>query len=257
MGGAYRASAIICLSAAATFAADQWRSKESRVRWNATVQTGLAERFQLTLGGLFGGGPAWQSRLEVGADNVWTRGDTLSFYGAESLDRVTTRSDWQSGVAYRRPIWRGRNQLVSGSGGFQHWRFANVKTGTRDWLTYENLTYRAKVKSMGFGVTADSWSLLSSPLPRGSLLHTQAWAEHTLIDHEPFFVTVRHGPAHTYSWGFFDAHGHRVVRYQAIVGITYRGTHLDVGFRKQLGLQSCVPDNFYWHFSLSRTFRLR
>lgn len=248
---------LACLAPLGAASGDDRRSGESHVRWTATLQTGLAERFQLTLGGLFGGGPAWQSRIEVGAASVWTRGDSISFYGSESLDQVTTRSDWHSGITYRRPIWRGRNQALSGGGGFQHWHFGNVKSGTRDWVTYENLTYRAKVKATGFTVTSDSWSLLSSPLPRGSLLHTQAWAEHTLVDREPLLVTVRHGPAHTYSWGFYDTHRHRVVRYQAVAAVAYRGTQFEVGIRKQLGLQPCVPDNFYWHFSLSRTFRLR
>ncbi len=227
------------------------------VRWTATTQTGLADCFQLTLGGMFGRGPAWQSRFESGLSNLWSPGDSLYLYGAESLDLDATRSDWQSGVGYRRPVLNRSRYSLTSSFGFQHWEFANVLRGTRDWLTYENLTWRSRHRPFALTVTADSWSLLRSPLPRGTLLHTQVWMEHPFWSRDTAQIAVRHGPAHTYSWGFYGTQGHRVVRYQTALSLAVGATRLEFGFRQQLGLQPRIPDNRFWHFLVSRSFTLK
>lgn len=50
-------------------------------RWATTLQTGFADTFQLTLGGTFGWGPAWQNRLTPGAASLLAAGELLSLHG--------------------------------------------------------------------------------------------------------------------------------------------------------------------------------
>ena len=225
-------------------------------RWTTTLVTGLADTFQLTLGGAFGNGPAWQSRIESGLTNAWSQGDSVYVCLSESLGLDPRRSDWQANVEYRRPVWEQGRQQLAALFGFQHWKFANVKTGTNDWLTHEALIYRAALpRRLGVIATSDSWTLLKSPLPKGSLLHTQVWVEHVLHKSERVSVTFRHGPAHTYSWEFYGTNGHRVIRYQTLVAITFRGgTRVEGGIRRQLGLQPSIPDNNFWQFSIAKVW---
>lgn len=230
---------------------------QPRLVWTSAVQTGLTERFQLALGGLFGGGPAWQSRLDAAASNVWREGDALYLYGAESMDLDSLRSDWQAGAGYRRPLMKRSRHEISASAGLQHWKFANVFRGANDWLSHENLTLRSRLRPFALTVTSDSLSLLASPLPTGTLLHTQVWMEHPVWSRDAVQALVRHGPAHTYSWGFYGAHGHRVVRYQSAVVLAAAGAKFEFGYRQQIGLQPRVPDNRLWHFTVSRNIKLR
>lgn len=245
--------ALACCDPLSAWAQGDRAAPRVPVRWTAVLQTGLAESFQLTLGGTFGAGPAWQSRLEAGVSHLWSNNDSLYVFGVESLDLPCARSDWQVGMEYRRPLWGTAKQQLTGTAGFQHWKFANVKTGANDWLIHENLTYRNSAGRVGFLVTSDAWNLLASPLPAGSLVHTQAWAEHSIWKRESLAVSFRHGPAHTYSWGFYNTRGHRVIRYQTMLGVGVKGTRIEIGWRKQFGLQPGIPDNPFWQFSISRT----
>lgn len=228
-----------------------------RLVWTAAVQTGLTERFQLALGGLFGGGPAWQTRLDTAASNVWREGDALYLYGAESMDLDSRRSDWQAGAGYRRPLLKRSRHEISASIGLQHWKFANVFKGANDWLSHGNLTLRSHLRPFALTLTSDSLSLLASPLPTGTLVHTQVWMEHAVWSRDAVQVLVRHGPAHTYSWGFYGACGHRVARYQSAVVLAAHGARLEFGYRQQIGLQPRIPHNRLWHFMVSRGIRLR
>lgn len=241
-------SLISCLSAETRLP-----ERNAAPRWGVVVQSGLADQFQLTLGGVFGRGPAWQSRIEVGAEGLGRNAGQAYFYGAESLDLRGKRSDRQAGAGYRYPFLKSSRHQLTGTFGFQHWRFANVLGGTRDWLTHENLTWRTALGSTGIVVTGDSWTLLESPLPRGSLLHTQVWFEHTLWSRDSMRLVFRHGPAHTYSWGFYGTRGHRVARYQTLLALTIGATRIEGGYRQQFGLQPIIPDNRYWQFQISRT----
>ena len=225
-----------------------------RVQWVTTLQTGAADTFQLTLGGVFGEGPAWQNRVDSGLSNLFTKSDSLFVYGANSFDAPSRVNNWQAGLGYRRPVWqRGKHEFTF-TGGLQHWLFPAVKTGTNDWLTYENLTYRTTAWKFPFFVTNDSWSLLKSPLPLGTLLHTQAWLEHPLFKKESVRISFRHGPAQTYSWGFYGTNGYRVFRYQTMLAISWKSNRVEGGYRKQWGMQPGIPDNPYWQVSVSRTF---
>jgi hypothetical protein len=223
-------------------------------QWSTTVQTGLADTFQLTLGGQFGGGPAWQNKVTTGIRNAFRSGDSFSIYGWNTLDAGTHATDWQAGFGYQTTVIKRRGHLLSLGSGLQHWRFPSVKTGTNDWLLPGNLVYQAPLpKHCSFIATVDTWTLLDSPLPLGSLLHTQTWLQRSVINRERLQIGFKTGPAHTFSWNFYGTHGNRVLRYQSMLTLTYGATVLEGGYRKQWGFQHGIPDNAYWQFSLSHT----
>lgn len=229
-------------------------SSRPPLRWVATAQTGFADTFQLTLGGTFGDGPAWQNRVTVGVANLFRPGDLLSLHGWNTTDSPTRENNTVAGISYRAPVWRRGPQSLALGSGLQYWNFPSVLTGTTDWLIPGNLVYSARAWRLPVTVTADSWTLLASRLPRGSLLHTQAWIDHPLVRTDPVRVTFRHGPAHTYSWDFYATRGHRVLRYQTAVVLAWRNTQLEAGWRQQWGLQRRIPDNRYWHVGVTRSF---
>jgi len=211
----------------------------------------LGDTFQLTLGGTFGAGPAWQNRVETGA--VLPGGDSFYAYGADSMDLRSGKDNWQGGFGYRRPLLKAGRHALNGTLGLQHWRFPAVKTGTKDWLTYENLSYQTRLANMPIILTADSWSLLASRFTRGTLLHSHLWLERPIFAREPWRLAVRIGPAHTYSWDFWGTHGHRIVRYQSMAIFSWGQTRVEVMLRKQRGLQPGIPPNTYWQFAWVRT----
>ena len=222
--------------------------------WTTSLQTGFADTFQLTLGGTFGEGPAWQNRVTTGLANVFRAGDSLSVYGADSLDTPSHVNNWQAGIGYKALVLKRRNHSLAIGSGLQHWRFPAVKTGTHDWLIPGSSVYQTRVYRFPFTVTNDSWTILSSPLPVGSLLHTQVWLQHNLFRREHLKVAFRHGPAHTYSWGFWGTNGNRVLRYQTMLAVTYKDLLIEGGYRKQWGLEPGIHNNAYWQFALTRTF---
>lgn len=222
--------------------------------WTTSAQTGFADTFQLTLGGTFGDGPAWQNRVTTGLSNAFRTGDSISIYGSDSLDSPSHVNSWQAGFGYKTQVLKkGRHSLTLGSG-LQHWRFPTVKTGVNDWLLPGTLLYQTKIHRLPFTVSSDSWTLLTTALPAGSLLHTQVWLQHNLYKRERLQVAFKHGPAHTYSWNFWGTDGNRVFRYQTMLVITSKNTSLEGGYRKQIGLQSGIHNNSYWQFALTRTF---
>ncbi|MDX2154254.1 MAG: hypothetical protein SFV54_26170 [Bryobacteraceae bacterium] len=242
-----RAWAMLVLLAAAPAI----RGQELRRGWVTTVQSGLAETYQLALGGVFGQGPSWQNRVETGISNVWKQGDYWYVYGADSNDLRSHQDNWLAGLSYRRPVWaRGRQQVVLG-GGLQHWKFRSVRDGSNDWLTAESLTYRYSGR-VPFTVTSDSYTVVASRFAKGSLVTTQAWLEHRLSKRESPRIVFRHGPAETYSWGFWGTNGNRVWRYQSMLSFAWKTTRIEGGLRKQWGMHRGIPDNTLWQFSVSR-----
>ena len=217
---AYLLLPLVCLLAPAISSAQSATPAKPEMRWVTTLTTGFADTFQLTLGGLFGGGPAWQSRMQSGLSNVWRAGDSAYVYGWHSFDAPSTISSYQAGAGYKLPVWKhGRQTLVLGSG-VQYWRFPSVKTGANDWLIPGNMQYTTRIAGQGVIITSDSWSLLKSPLPTGSLLHTQGWLQHKVFKNDHVSVAFRHGPAQTYSWNFYGTNGNRVLRYQTMLNIS-------------------------------------
>ncbi len=222
--------------------------------WTNSIQSGLADTFQLTLGGTFGNGPAWQNRFTTGVANLFKAGDSVYLYGWNTQDLSDLSNNWQAGIGYKRPVFKKGKHVVSLGSGLQRWLFPSVKSGAKDWLIPGNLVYQTNLRRFGFVVTGDSWTLLKSTLPTGSLLHTQAWVEYPLLRREAVKISFKNGPAHTYSWNFYGTNGNRVIRYQTMLTVAFKSVAIEGGFRKQWGQQSGIQDNNYWQFAVTRTF---
>jgi hypothetical protein len=151
-------------------------------RWRpaVTLQTGLSSTFQLTLGGTFGEGPAWNDHLAVA-----------------------------------------------------------------------NVTYRFKWK-LPLQISADDYVLLSSPLRRGNIVYIQASTSHTLWRAGSRRLVLKHGPATTHSYHFYDRPGWRVLRYTGTLAFETRAWTLEGSLRQQGAIAPHLPDNRYWCIQLSR-----
>jgi hypothetical protein len=223
-------------------------------KWTVTLQTGLAETFQLTLGGVFGDGPAWQSRVTFTRANTFREGDSVSISGFNTHNTPTHNNDWTAGVSYRSRLVNKRGHLLYAGGGLERWRFPGVLKGAQDWILAYNATYATKLGRTPVTVQSNAWTVLHSPLPHGSLLYTTAWFDHKLMDNDRVKLVLRHGPQHTYSWNFYGTNGHRVVRYAGALVLTHGATTYEAGYRPQYGLQRRIPHNRFWHAMVSRTF---
>lgn len=223
-------------------------------KWTASVSSGLADTFQLTLGGMFGAGPAWQNRVQVNLNNAFRKGDAVSVYGWSTSDTPSHSSDWDAGIWYRAPLWNGRGKTLHGGVSLQKWRFPSVKTGTNDWLAGGNLAFSAKLFGVPFAAMSDSRTLLYSPLPKGTLLHSQSYFQHPIYTSDALQFLLRHGPQHTWSWNFYGTNGNRVVRYQATAVAVWRDTTFEAGYRKQFGMQPGIACNRYWSFQVTQSF---
>lgn len=222
--------------------------------WVTTLQTGMADTFQLTLGGMFGNGPGWQNKVTTGLSNAFRTGDSLSVYAWDTVDARSHVNNWQAGLGYKTRVLKKKNHVLVLGSGVQRWLFPSVKSGANDWLIPGNLSYTTKLYKFPFTVTGDSWTVLSSPLPTGSMLHTQTWLQHNILKRDKVQIAFKHGPAHTYSWGFWGANGNRIFRYQTMLAINFKNTSIEGGYRKQVGLQDGIQDNNYWQFAVTRTF---
>lgn len=221
---------------------------------SVTLQSGFAETFQLTLGGVFGAGPAWQNRATLSVGNLFRKGDSAALSGFATLDTAGHHPDWLASVSYKTRLLTRANQQFTGALSLERWRFPSVLSGAQDWLLGYAATYSARPMRIPITVQSNAWTLLHSSLPKGSLLHTQVWASHSLYGSDWLNVTLRHGPQHTYSWNFYGTDGHRVLRYAGSLVLTHGGTSLEAGYRPQYGLQQRIPDNRFWSLMLSQTF---
>lgn len=223
-------------------------------RWNVTLQTGLAEAFQLTLGGVFGAGPAWQNKATLSLHSVAVKGDSVAVSGWLTRDMPGRRQDWIASLSYRyRPYRWGRQSLQFGSS-LERWLFPSVLTGAKDWIGGLHGTYSTRAGSVPIQIQSIVYNTLSSPLKNGTLIHSQAWFDHALVKTEPVRLTLRHGPQHTYSWNFYGTNGHRVLRYAGALVLNAGGSSFELGYRPQYGLQQRIPDNRFWYVQMSRTF---
>ena len=222
-----------------------------RLQPSLTLQTGVASTFQLTLGGTFGGGPAWQNRAIVELGHVIGERDALVVTGWMTRDHPSGRTDWISGIAYRLPQWTSGSNAVSATVGWQRWLFPTVLCGAKDHLASFNVALRTRWK-VPINVTADDWVLLKSPLRKGNLLHVQANAAHTLWTRRALRFVLRHGPSTTYSWNFYDRPGWRVLRYGGSAALEARKWSLEGAVRQQAAIAPRVPDNRYFSLILTR-----
>jgi hypothetical protein len=220
--------------------------------WTTGVQAGVANTFQMTLGGYFGQGPYVQDRVSGSVNNIWRAGDGVTAFGWSTTDLSTGRVNYQAGVGFKTRVFERGKQSLHLTGGVQRWNLPGVKNGTRDWLVAGTLNYAAKWGRVPISVSQDSWSLVTSTLPTGSVVYTQIQTQGTLVSREDLQVAVRHGVHHTYSWNFYGASGNRVVRYGAALVLTWRSTSVEAACRQQFGLQDGIPYNRFWHFTVSR-----
>lgn len=220
--------------------------------WSVSLQGGYASTFQLMLGGTFGEGPDFQNKLTAGVSNLLRSGDNLSFYGWSTTDLPSVSPNWQAGFSYKERILRRGRHAVSLGGGVQRWLFPLVKTGSNDWLATGTVNYSTSVKHVPISVTSDSFSLLASTLPLGSLLYTQIQTQHALLKRGRYQLSLRHGPMHTYSWGFWGANGNRIVRYGAALALAHNNTTVEFGCRQQFGLQDKIAYNRFWTVLVTR-----
>lgn len=220
--------------------------------YTVNLTTGLNSTFQPPLGPAFGAGPAAEDKLTVSLNNAFRNGDSLSFFGWSTTDIPSVTPDWMSGLLYKTPLLRKKDHKLTVTGGLQRWMLRDVGTGSNDWLFTGNLTYGTKLKNIPFFVSEESFSLLTSTLPKGSALYTRVYAEHKLIRGESFQLMLREGPEHAYSWGFYGLEGHCVARYAGSLVATWKGNTVEAGYRRQFGLQDGIPTNGFWSFSISR-----
>jgi len=218
----------------------------------ASLQAGFTSTFQMALGGIFGAGPDVQDKLNLGVNHVWTTDDSFSAFAWSTTDLPTAGPNWQAGLMYKAPILRKRNQTLTLGGGMQRWLLTMVKTGAQDWIAAGNLNYAATFKGVPVVVNQDSWSLLRSTLPKGSMLYTQIYSQHRLLRHGDLQLLLREGPQHSYSWGFYGAEGNRIVRYGGCLVLLWKNMSFEAGYRQQFGLQDGIRNNRYWSFLLTR-----
>lgn len=243
----------LAILAAGPAAHAQMSGQGERWKPSVTLQTGFASTFQLTLGGTFGKGPAWQNRAVVEVANVARAGDAVTMHGWMTVDTPSHRRDWIAGAGYRAPARRlGPGTLVVTTG-WQRWLFPSVLTGARDHLLSANAVYRTRWKAP-IAVTADNWVLLKSPLRKGNLTHIQANMAHGLWEGFGLRLVLRHGPSTTYSWKFYDRPGWRVLRYGGGLALEGHGYTLEGALRQQAAIAPRNPDNTYWTVLLSRRF---
>lgn len=228
-------------------------AQESGERWHPslTLQTGLSSTFQLTLGGAYGLGPAWQNRATLEFDNVVRSGDTAMLTYWTTMDTRSLQRNWLAGVSYRFKGVSRPGHTWSTSVGYQRWMFPSVLCGANDHLLAINSVYRTRVK-LPVSVTVDNWTALRTPLGRGNLTHVQGAVTHTLWKGRGMRLVGKHGPSTTYSWKFYARPGWRVLRYGGGLVLESRNWSLEAMAREQAGIAPRVPDVTYWSVLLSR-----
>jgi hypothetical protein len=209
-------------------------------------------RASIASSGVFGSGPDIQNKLTLGVNHVWRTGDSLSAFGWSTTDIPTAQPNWQAGLMYKLPVLRKPNHTLILGGGIQRWLLPMVKTGAQDWVGAGNLNYATTIQHVPVVVNQDSWSLLRSTLPKGSMLYTQIYTQHRLLRRGDLKLFLREGPQHTYAWGFYGAQGNRIVRYGGCLVLLWKNTSFEAGYRQQFGLQDGIRNNRYWSFLITR-----
>lgn len=218
------------------------------------MSAGFTSTFQPPLGPTFGAGPAVEDVLSFAVNNVFRKDDSVSTFGWNTTDTPSVTPDWMAGLRYKTPLIHKKNQSVTLMGGLERWILRDVASGSNDWIFHGNLTYGTKIKTIPFFVTTDSYSLLSSTLPKGSGVYTRTFTQHKLLKHENIELLVRQGPEYTYSWNFYGVSGNCVMRYNGSLVAVWKGNEVEASYRRQFGLQDGIPTDNYWSFTISRHF---
>lgn len=210
---------------------------------------------QLSLGGLFGEGPAEQNRLTVTGTSVLRSRDSLQFYGWSTTSVKSVDTDADIGVRYRTPLRRAGPGTLVGGAGLEHWYFPSVLGGTRDLVVDSYLAW-AGGETIPLTVSANGKTAVRSDLQTGTFVCLQALHTQKLFRTRGVGFALQHGPAYLYNWDLYSRPGHRALRYYGTV-IANRGNWgAEVMLRPQLGLQPRIPDNRYWSVAIIRRFGL-
>lgn len=219
---------------------------------NVSLTAGYSDMFQLILGGRFGAGPDFQNQLNVGVNDAFATGDSVSMFGWSTTDLASGAPNWQAGLLYKAPLLRRKNHHLLLTFGGQRWVLPLVGSGAKDWMVTGNLTYGTTIKRVPIFFSEDSFSLLRSTLPTGSATYSQIYTEHRLLRREAFQLSLRQGPAYAYSWGFYGINGSQVLRYGGSLTARWSGNAVEAGYWKQFGLQDGVRNYGFWSISVTR-----
>jgi hypothetical protein len=206
---------------------------------------------QLSLGGVFGQGPAQQNRLTATRSGIFRANDSLQFYGWTTTDLRAGSTDFETGVRYRAPLRKMAGGVWMAGGGLEHWNFPSVLGGTRD-LTLDSYLGWHGGESFPVTFSANGKTLLVSDLRLGTFVCFQAQHLVKLFRAGGVEFRLHHGPAYVYSWDLYGAGGHRVLRYYGTVTAARGRWAVEWMFRPQAGLQPVIPDNRYWAISVQR-----
>lgn len=220
--------------------------------WTVSMTAGLTETFQPPLGPTFGAGPAVEDTLRFAVNNVFRKDDSLSMFGWNTTDTPSVTPDWMAGLRYKMPLIHTRNHTLAVTGGLERWILRDVGSGSNDWVFHGNLLYGTKLRNIPFFVSEDSYSLLTSTLPKGSGLYTRVYTQHKLLNREKLQLLVRQGPEYTYSWNFYGVNGNCVARYGGSLVAVWKGNEFEAGYRRQFGLQDAAPTDNYWSVAITR-----
>ena len=228
------------------------------VAFSGSLQTGVAEVFQLTLGGRFGQGPALQKRLQLNFDHVVRRGDRFSIQGWNTHDLRGHSNDWVAGFRYRpgNVRHRGTRSQFNYGFGLERWRFPSVVCGTQDWLVAADVAWASSAPLQPWA-NSEYWSNFHSNMPRGHLLYSQGGIQHRLYARDAVRLVYRHGAAYTQAWGLYGKEGPRVIRYTGTLVADFGRCALEAGIRPQQPLQAGIPRNTFWVFSYTQRFGRR
>ncbi len=222
-------------------------------QWSGSIQTGIAQVMQLSLGGAFNRGPAQQNRLTATRTSLFRSADTLQLYGWTTTDLRNASVDFETGFRYRTPLTRIAGGTLVGGTGLEHWNFPSVLGGTRDLVLD---SYLGWIGGRRFPVTlsGNGKTLIVSDLPRGTFVCVQAQHGFRVFRRRGVSLSFQHGPAYIYSWNLYGKSGHRVLRYYATPQLSRGQWTVEWMARPQAGLQPYIPDNRYWSLSLIRRF---
>ena len=222
-----------------------------RAQWSASLQSGIAQGMQLSLGGLFNAGPAQQNRLTITKTGTFRSRDSLQFYGWNTTDLRQNETDADIGVRYRVPVRRMVGGTMSAGTGIEYWHFPSVLGGQRD-LALDSYMGWSGGERVPLAFSANGKTLLRSRLPHGTMGIFQAQHTQKLARWSNNLLALNHGPIYVYNWDLYGKGGNRVLRYNAALQLSHGSWALEAMLRPQAGLQPRIPDNRFWSFSIIR-----
>ena len=222
-----------------------------RSQWSASLQSGIAQGMQLSLGGLFNPGPAQQNRLTITKTGTFRSRDSLQLYGWNTTDLGQNETDADLGIRYRVPVRRVSGGTLTAGTGVEYWHFPSVLGGQRD-LALDTYAGWSGGERIPLTFSANGKTVLRSRLQHGTMGIFQVQHTQRLARWSNKLLAVNHGPIYVYNWNLYGRPGHRVLRYNAALQFSHGAWAFEALVRPQAGLQPRIPDNRFWSFSVIR-----